>query len=206
MKNIYVLTLVVLSLFGCASSKIKLHSEPREVEVFLVEANQAPKSLGSTPVNLESDDFNWGDSNSIQLRFQKEGYETENIILPKTKVTANFKINTFMQEEKKNLACQDQSQSLRKVADAIAKSQNYIYKKQMAKAKILLESLIIDYPNLSVLYDLLGNVYYLEKDLKSSLEAYKKSLSLWPNNLETKRMILRLENIMNVGFNSRIGG
>lgn len=189
--------LCVLGTFvSCASPGIRIYSEPGDANVYVIQANQAPKKLGVTPLNLDERDFNWGSSNGVQLRFVKEGFKSESIVLPKTKFASNSSIHALMEKGETNLAAHDQTEALRKVADAVAKSQNYIYKNQYDRAQMLLENLAIDYPNLSVLYDLLGNVYYLRKDLKSSLQAYRKSESLWPNNLETKKMIRRIELVL----------
>lgn len=196
LSNVLKFLPIIGTLVSCASPGIRIYSEPGSAEVFVIEANQAPKKLGTTPLNLDERDFNWGQANGVQLRFVKEGFKSESIVLPKTRFASNSSIHALMDKAEASLAQQSQGEALRKIADAVAKSQNYIYKNQYDRAQMLLENLTIDYPNLSVLYDLLGNVYYLRKDLRSSLTAYRKSESLWPNNRETKKMIRRIENVL----------
>lgn len=205
MRYLFVITLSVLVLASCASPGIRVYSEPGEVDVFLVQANRAPKKIGVTPLNLDERDFDWGQNNGVQLKFVKDGYKTESIVLPKTKLPSNSSVHALMEKDESNLACQAQGEALRKVAEAVAKSQNFIYKKQFDRAESLLQNLSLDYPNVSVIHDLLGNVYYLRKDLNRSLEAYRRSDTIWPNNIETKRMIRRLEGILN-SPSSQVGG
>lgn len=184
---------IQLAFTACTSSGIRVYSEPSEVEVFLNQRGKTPKALGKTPLNLEERDMDWGTDEGLQLKFVKEGYKTENLVVPKTRLATETTVHALLEKDARNQACEQQGEALRRVADAVAKSQNYIYKNEYEKAQLLLESLSLSFPDLSVVYDLLGNVYYLRKDLQKSLNAYQQSDKLWPNNRDTKKMIQRLE-------------
>ena len=48
------------------------------------------------------------------------------------------------------------------------------------------------------MHELLGSAYYLKKDFRSSLGAYRKAFSLNPDNMDAYRMKLYLEKSFNV--------
>jgi hypothetical protein len=81
------------------------------------------------------------------------------------------------------------------MARGIAEVSNLIFKKKYPEAGILVQTLIGKFTTVATLYDLQGNVFYLQRDLTRALESYKKSNSITPNNLQTVRMIERLEQL-----------
>ena len=77
----------------------------------------------------------------------------------------------------------------------MATIQAFIQKKEYEAAHMKIVSLMTDYPNISVLYDLMGNVRYLQRDYGRALEAYRQSLALSPQNSMTAEIVKRLENL-----------
>ena len=59
-------------------------------------------------------------------------------------------------------------------------------------AKVRVAGLIADFPYISVLYDLQGNIYYLQKNYGEAVAAYEKSLDLEPENMETAFIVKKL--------------
>jgi Flp pilus assembly protein TadD len=64
--------------------------------------------------------------------------------------------------------------------------------KKYEEAVTTLQVLIVAYPRVSVLFDLLGNAHYMQRNLDQALAAYRRSQDLQAND-ETSRVIKRLE-------------
>jgi predicted Zn-dependent protease len=74
-----------------------------------------------------------------------------------------------------------------------------IQKKDYSFAEQKLTNLITEYPNVSTLYSLLGNISYLERRIEKALVYYKKAQSLSPNSVELQKIVERLEGISSGG-------
>ena len=57
-------------------------------------------------------------------------------------------------------------------------------------------SMITDYPYVAVLHTLLGNTRYLAKDFRQAYAAYTRALELDPENLETRKMVKKLDQMV----------
>jgi predicted Zn-dependent protease len=86
--------------------------------------------------------------------------------------------------------------ALQKVARGIASAQMQISQRNYDRAETTLNSLLAEFPQISIFHDLLGNVYYLKKDLKRALTSYEEALRLDPENTETERLVRRLRTMM----------
>ena len=85
---------------------------------------------------------------------------------------------------------------MNELASGVAIVQARIAKKEYDVALIKLSSLSAKFPYVSVIWDLLGNVYYIEKKYENSLEAYEKSLNIDSSNASTANMVKRLKEIL----------
>jgi tetratricopeptide (TPR) repeat protein len=130
---------------------------------------------------------------TIQVKVTKEGYLPESMVIPKATLASRSNLHFKLTENTLSKACEQKLGAIEAVSRGIAKAQSLTAKKNYERAEAVLLELQEDYPSLSVVYDLLGNVYYLQKNLGKALMAYEKSHELWPNNLETERMIRKLE-------------
>jgi predicted Zn-dependent protease len=84
---------------------------------------------------------------------------------------------------------------LTETTDAVAQVQRMIYKKNYIEAERTLSTFTVKYPAVPVFFSLLGNVYYLEKNLDKALDAYQRSYALQPQNQEASRMIQKIKSI-----------
>jgi TolA-binding protein len=91
--------------------------------------------------------------------------------------------------------CLALDETTEKVAKAVAAAQSLIQSRNYDLAERQLVNLQTDFPNVSVVYDLLGNVSYLRRDFPEALRFYRKSLSISPGNPETSRMVDKLSRI-----------
>lgn len=84
---------------------------------------------------------------------------------------------------------------LQKISSQIAYSLELIKNKEYDSAERNLLNLQTQFPNVATIHELLGNVFYLKKDLSRAYSFYKKAYALNPNNLDTTRMIQKIEGI-----------
>lgn len=91
--------------------------------------------------------------------------------------------------------CKKQDESLQKVSRGVAEVRSQIASERLDQAESTLTMLTAEFSGVSVLYDLMGNVYYLRKDLNNALIQYRRSYELNSNNAETARMIKKIESL-----------
>lgn len=155
---------------------------------------QTPRKLGVTPYTISSQDQ--GDkSSALQLTVSKDGFAGESIWLPPSATGRSGTLFVKLDQGKLPAACQNQEAALEKVGRGVAEIQYQIKQKNLEGAERMINQLTSEYQNVSVLFDLLGNVYYLRKDIDRALTAYRRSLAIAPNNSETGRMIKKLEEL-----------
>lgn len=193
-------------LSGCAVGMLTVQSTPEGAEVFLAGEDQQPTRLGKTPLNVNSQHLQSVGRNTIEIQIRKEGYATEHFMVPKMSLGSSVSISLKMQESKLPLSCQDQTAAVEKVARQVAQVQFLIQQKKFETAERILNGLIEDNPTSSVFYDLLGNVFYLKKDLELALDAYETSLRLNPGAKETQRMVNKLRSIRSPRLPTSEGG
>jgi hypothetical protein len=191
-----ILSLISFSI-GCATSGMHVTSEPTDADVFISKAGQPPIKVGKTPFIVSSNQIVGFGADVLELQIQKQGFQGEKILLPKSNLglSTSFHFNLKPNDTKEAEECRMQDQALNEVSRAVAEMMNYIKRKNLADAARVGESIKLKYPNVAVVYDLLGNVYYLTHDIDKALLAYKKSKELNPNNFETERMIQKLSSL-----------
>lgn len=198
--------LLVFLCTGCAGPSLNVQSTPDKAEVFLIREGQQPVRLGATPLTTPTQSLGIQSHRSVQLRVEKAGHRTESFLIPGIMFESQVQISTKLEEDKVPVSCQQQSTAIEKVANGVARAQFLLQTKKFDRAEATLQNLINDYPDSSTLWDLLGNVYYLDKRLEKALEAYQESLRLNPENAETKRMVRKLGDLTSVRVPSSRGG
>lgn len=184
---------VSVSLFllfqGCStSSSIKLKSVPDGATVSAIETDGSSRALGKTPLET---------SESMQsLLIEKEGFEASRIFVGRLE-TQNYEYSVKLTPKAEDPKITNIKSRYERLAKNIAKANNLISNKRYSEADAMLLNLINDYPYVSVGYDLLGNISYLQKDFKRAIGYYQKSLELNPENVETKQVLDRLRSMLN---------
>jgi tetratricopeptide (TPR) repeat protein len=205
----FLLILSVLSLLaGCATGTLSLQTNPEKADVYLIEPGGKATKFGQTPLDIDARRLFRGGQDFAQLIVKSQGYESKRLVFPKTFVESSHQIRMTLAEQSgapglgakgeiKDLAsCEAIShESLNKLSKGIAACQAFLLRGDYEVAKTKLSQLIADFPNVSVLYDLQGNAFYLQKSYDQALAAYEKSLSIDPQNLETANMVRKLREI-----------
>jgi tetratricopeptide (TPR) repeat protein len=178
-------------------SKVKITSSPEKAEVIVNTNDGETKSLGLTPLEVSGRDIYANSSRMSVVSINKEGFENQKIFIAQDSSQENYNINVKLKLKTEDLKSQDIKLRQEKLAKSIAVSSNLINSKKYNEAERILLTITQDYPFISVSYDLLGNIYYLRRDLKNALNFYERSFQINPENNETKSMIDKLKGMVN---------
>lgn len=183
------LILLVLQVTSCSTrSTINIRSLPQGATVSVIETDGTIKEIGKTPLDTNEQ--------YVSLQVDKEGYEPYRIFLGGIK-TSGQEFTVKLASKAEDLKVGDIKNRHEKLAKGIARAHSLITRKKFTEAEALLINLTNDYPHVSVGYDLLGNISYLQKDLRRAVGFYEKSLQINPENLETKQVVDRIKSMSN---------
>lgn len=191
----YIPIMAILS--SCASpSVIKVISVPEEAQVSVVDTNGTAIIIGKTPLTGSESDVYKGNNRYSQLKISKENYQSQDIILMKSTNGSETTVNVQLKRDESNQNLGEQLANQEKVASAIARANGLIQTKQYVEAENILNNFIEQFPNISVAYDYLGNLNYIQKRFQKALKFYNKALSLSPQNAERRAIVEKLQNIV----------
>lgn len=106
-------------------------------------------------------------------------------------------VTKFVTQVATNAVCPQVDKSrFSQLAQGIAAAQAALHRQNLNDAFERLTVLATTFPNVSVVYDLLGNVEFIRRDLKAALKHYQTSLELEPENPATERMVQRIERLV----------
>lgn len=193
---IYALFFILL-LVSCASNgKVKILTNPEGVSVARI-SNGESQVIGKTPFDVNSSELFENGSPIEHLILSKEGFEEKTIVITESRLGENYDISVKMNPIQISSLGEDSALKQEKLAIGIAKANGLISKKRLDEAQIVLNGLIQEFDKVSVCHDLLGNIYYLKRDLKQAYFHYKKSLQLNPDKIETQQIVQKLKTIIN---------
>ena len=174
-------------LLGCSTDPVlSIKSNPEGASVSSLDSNGSEQDLGVTPISLKA--------GMQSLMVQKEGFEPMKILFAGDS-SQNYEFNLKLVKKTEDPKLFDSKKNQEKLARSIAKANNLIHSKKYSEARSILENIVSDFPYVSVSYDLLGNIYYLQRDFKQAEQFYQKSLQLSPENIETQNVLERLKKI-----------
>ncbi len=169
-----------------------IQSRPEGATVAKLNTSGQPTVLGKTPLELANKDMDGG---LTRLQVSQPGYFQEYVLVPPTS-TLPAKSKLFVElspVDGSKGEGNDRGLELSSFSKSISQIQLMISKRELPTALTRIEVLLTQYPNVSILYDLQGNAHFLAGKIKDALISYEKSLSLYNENPETKRMVDRLK-------------
>lgn len=178
---------------GCATSGLRVQSSPDGADVSISIGDQAPRKVGKTPMTLEASTVPELYRESLQMQLTKDGHQTVTVLVPRMPMGASGSINMSLNDSALPRVCTSQLESANQLAKGIADSASLVQRKKLEEAARVLEDLAIKFGTVTVIHDLLGNVYFLQRNMVRALDSYRRSYRLDPNNIETMRMIERIE-------------
>ena len=187
--NLYLFIIVLMFMTSCStSSSIKLRSIPEGANVSAVESDGTARLLGQTPLETKE---------SMQsLLIEKDGHESSRIFVGRLH-SENYEYSVKLTPKVEDPKVAGIKSRYEKLAKTLAMANNLLNNKRYSEANSILVNLTNDYPYVSVSYDLLGNISYLQKDFRKAIHYYQKSLDINPENVETKQVLDRLRSMTN---------
>jgi len=196
---------------SCATGQLQLSSIPEDSSVQLISNRGEIKSLGKTPVSMNMQQLFLNASDFAFIRVEKDGYHSQSFVIPRTALPSNHEISVSLEQKAEakvapvaevvpptpvavelDKCAQLSKENMTRLSKGVAVVQSLILKRDVEVAKVRLSNLIADFPYISVLYDLQGNIYYLQKNYSEAVLAYEKSLELEPENMETAFIVKKL--------------
>lgn len=200
-RSAAILVLVMCTaLWGCASSELKILSTPEGSEITARLPNQPPVRLGQTPYTLKQKERPELFSSALHVTVKKDGYSPQAILVPLASVLGSQgQLNFSLEDSPLPKACQAKDSDFNDFARGVADVANLLQRKRYDEANTIVQGLLLRFSTVSVLYDLQGNIFYLQKDLKKALVSYTRSIELSPNNSQTQAMIERIRQLQGQG-------
>ncbi len=196
LKITILINLILLS-SGCTTTKMILVSEPQGADVFATDNSGREEKLGQTPLEFNNEILKKLPNNMWRLTVDKAGFLKDQIYIESKmfQEVGNISI-TLTPEANWKEAYQDANayKYLNDVSGMSAEIQAATVKGDYNRAESLATALVTRYPKLSAGWNLLGNIYYLQKRIDKALESYQKSLAINPNDQVTKRILDRIQN------------
>ena len=187
--------LLLLCAFGCASrGSVKVKSVPDGAAVTMYGRGGGVRSLGKTPLEIPASELSGGRFASLVVT--KEGFKDHLVLLAQDKGSESYDISLNLQAVAEDPKVTDARARQEKLAKLLLQAHALTAAKKYLEAERVLGGVVQDYPYISAGYDLLGNVAYLQKDLKTALGHYERSLQLNPENAETRQMVDKLTGML----------
>ncbi len=185
-------------LSACATGNMRVTSTPDKAEVFMAYEGEQPNKIGETPLSVDAGLMGIQRGRFFQLTIKKDGFQPESILVPTSTMPASLDVTSKLSESKLPQQCIDQTASVEKIARGIATVQALMNRNSYDEARVKLVTLLNEYPSVSVLHDLMGNVNYVSRNLEAALASYQRSLSIDPSNLDTQRMVNKIKSIIGI--------
>lgn len=185
----------VLLLSSCTTTQLSINSEPPGAEVVIVNDDGREDKLGQTPLNLTPEMMERFPTNNWRVSLNKTGFIKDQLFIETKMFRELGRISIKLTPEANwKEAYQDNNayKYLNDVSSMSAEIQASTVKGDFGKAESLATSLVTRYPKLSVGWNLLGNIYYLQKRIDKAVESYQKSLAINPEDQVTKGILDRI--------------
>lgn len=191
------LILPLISLMGCSTqSTVQFKSAPEEAVVSIIDSNGTASTIGKTPLTINEGDVYRGNNRYSQIQIKKDNYKSQEIVLVKSTMGSETVVNVLLTKEDVNQNGIEQSANQEKIANTIARANGMIQSKQYSEAEAVMSNFVELYPNISVGYDYLGNLNYLQKKYSKALRYYKRALAINPQNTDRRNIVEKLELIV----------
>lgn len=189
--KIIIISILPLVLASCGTQDMTITTSPDGVDVKVIGQDGGVRNVGKTPLNLNTNKFFQGED-MIKVYLSKPSHQTKILYLNKPSLYSNMKVSAQLDE--KNQARDILSQEkIEYISKQIAEAQRHSFSKNFSRAKNILEELIEQYPGISVSYDLIANIYYLNNDLSKALFFYEKANEIAPGNNKRSLLIQKLK-------------
>lgn len=199
MKVLSIYVLVCLgSLIGCSSAQVVIDTTPEKSEVFIKPlGSEKFTTLGVAPIktNTEELEKKTNSSGPYYIEARKADFTTKSVLLTQILASTDIKLSITLDGQ---AADSDNSLytgkiPLNELIDELFAVQKLAQTKKYAEALEKLESLQKRDPKLSVLHELKGGIFFLEKKWNESFRSYSMAKQYNPNNPDIEQMLERVK-------------
>ncbi|SMF64306.1 hypothetical protein SAMN06296036_12225 [Pseudobacteriovorax antillogorgiicola] len=198
--------MIAILLSACTvTGSLNVTSQPVASTVTVKDPRGNIKETGQAPLNVSLSQQVFSQDDFLIVEVDLDGYEEQRFVIPKTFFASDHAINVTLAKEAKlnnELSgktidqCEKISKkSLTDLSKGVAIAQANLLKGDLQVASVQISNLISTFPFVSVLYDLQGNIFYLQRQFSQALASYEKSLALDQENVETAIMVKKLRQI-----------
>lgn len=184
----FILSLVSVNLLAVT---LTITSDPSDCEVTIRKLGDMNTiKLGKTPFITTFDEIatNYIDDTNFVLILNKDGYFPYEILLSDL-ITKDVDLAI-------NLDIKQDFEQYRSIDAAISQlftAQSHLRSKKYSEGLGILKDLETKQPYLSIISELIGSAYYMQRDLASALDAYTKAYRINPENRDAFTMKKYLE-------------
>jgi len=186
MKKLF-LVAILFTLIGCSTASLRVESSPDGADVIASTADKTPVKIGKTPLTIDASQVSELYREPLSILLEKKGYQPYGILIPRTTMKSQSRMFITLKSNEGSNEGQKFQDAANDLAFGVARALNLMTTRDLDEAESLLMQLASKYPNVSVIYDLLGNNYYIKKNVKN----YKNNL-----HGKNKFIILQCKNIL----------
>lgn len=195
--NLFIIIILSAAITACSTpSQVRFISTPSEADVIIIDNSGIGTSIGKTPLTVNESDVYKGANRYSQIKIKKDGHNEQEIVLMKSTFGSDTTINVQLKKDESNSNLGEQTSNQEKVASSIARANGLIQAKQYVEAETVMLNFIEQYPSVSVGYDYLGNINYLQKKYAKALKYYNRAVAINPSNAERKVIVERIQNLV----------
>jgi tetratricopeptide (TPR) repeat protein len=186
-----------MTILSCGTTtNLKFNTTPADAEVRVVDSNGISTTIGKTPFAANDLDVFKSNSKYSQIVIKKDGYVDHDLVITKPLFGADIVVNAQLKKDENMQNVGEQTIVQEKVANGIARANGLIQSKQFEEAETSMLNFVEQFPSVSVGYDYLGNINYLQKRYAKALKYYNRASALNPQNSERKVIIERIQNLV----------
>jgi len=191
MKTYVLILFLILSFCSMASEGFKISSSPTGTDVYFQKTTSTPKvKIGKTPLVMTDLELSrlLDKNKTFVISLDRDGYQPYRIMLVRTKeVDMVMEVKLTINEEIKTAKKHDNLMSSLFDVQRLIRSNNF------ADALSKLDKLEKEYKNFSIIPEMKGLTYYMQKDVNKALSMFRIAFSKNPENRDAYKMKVYLE-------------
>lgn len=194
-----IFTLFLLS-FGVFAADFQVETTPVKAEVFLEGAGAGKVKLGETPLKMPIKEVfrHVGSDKTFRIKIKKKGFDDYNIMLVKSE-NADFKLEVLLEVNKEIKTIREHDVLM----GELFKVQRLIRSNNFSDALGRLDDLEKKHSDFSIITELKGIAYYMQKDVTKALSMFRSAFSKNSNNRDAYKMKVYLEKRLGLDAEAR---
>lgn len=199
-----VFQIVLMTLFArgiAAAAEFEVKTTPSKAEVFLQRGSEEGEvKLGETPLKIPMEEVfrHIGSDKTYRLTLRKKGFDDYRIMMVKSE-NADFKLEILLDVNKEIKTIREHDMLM----GELFKVQRLIRSNNFADALGRLDELEKKHSDFSIITELKGIAYYMQKDVTKALSMFRDAFSKNSNNRDAYKMKVYLEKRLGLDAEAR---